>query len=173
MRAVIGPGARFVEFFYTGIPRRRRTDKEKLLDAYRRAGQKVCCSLSDTAPGYLRPRTLIYAVLAARVCFFVGEAGTRAPRVSAQWSRSLFLVSSERGVGGDGGGPSSDHCAADGLARSRAHAACAERLQWLRPKGRTSSFKGVGRLRYREERRALPLPVSALPSGAKVQGEAA
>jgi hypothetical protein len=32
-RAVIGPGARFVEFFLTGIPRRRRTDSEKLLDA--------------------------------------------------------------------------------------------------------------------------------------------
>ena len=58
-RVVIGPGARFVEFFYWGIPRRRRTERE-VAGRNSVTPAEGSISLPPTAYAYLR-----------RGCFFV------------------------------------------------------------------------------------------------------
>src|SRR5262245_10832726 len=63
-RAVIGPGARFVEFFHTGIPRRRRTEREVAGRNSVTPARARNCSTSDCgrlfAPElFLRPVTAV------------------------------------------------------------------------------------------------------------------
>src|SRR5262245_64990060 len=84
-RAVIGPGARFVEFFHTGIPRRRRTEREVAgRNSVTPAGARNCSTGPRRRPSDRRDRGDPFATIRWRQRALAGPS-----RVSWQpWGRT-------------------------------------------------------------------------------------